>query len=97
MQNEQYTLNNHFIADLCSVDSTFPMKLWDKPLPHATITLNLLLKSRINPRVSAYAQLNGNFDFNRTPLPPPLVLESSPIRNKIKGSPGMLMGLTVTT
>jgi hypothetical protein len=47
------------------------LKLWDKLLPQATITLNLLRKSRINPRMSAYAQLNGDFDFNRTPLAPP--------------------------
>jgi hypothetical protein len=53
------------------VDPTFPLKLWDKLLPQATITLNLLRKSRINPRMSAYAQLNGHFDFNRTPLAPP--------------------------
>jgi hypothetical protein len=65
------TFKNHFIAGLCSVDPTFPLKLWDKLLPQATITLNLLWKSRINPRMSAYAQLNGHFDFNRTPLAPP--------------------------
>jgi hypothetical protein len=65
------TFKNHFIAGLCSVDPNFPLKLWDKILPQATITLNLLRKSRINPRMSAYAQLNGHFDFNRTPLAPP--------------------------
>jgi hypothetical protein len=65
------TFKNHFIAGLCSVDPTFPLKLWDKLLPQATITLNLLRKSRINPRMSAYAQLNGHFDFNRTPLASP--------------------------
>lgn len=27
--------------------------------------------SRINPRLSAHAQMNGPFDFNRTPLAPP--------------------------
>jgi hypothetical protein len=53
------------------VDPTFPLQLWDKLLPQATITLNLLRKSRINPRMSAYAQLNGHFDFNITPLAPP--------------------------
>jgi hypothetical protein len=53
------------------VDPNFPLKLWDKLLPQATVTLNLLRKSRINPRMSAYAQLNGHFDFNRTPLAPP--------------------------
>jgi hypothetical protein len=62
---------NHFIAGICSVDPNFKLKLWDKILPQATIKLNLLSKSRINPRMSAYAQLNGHFDFNRTPLAPP--------------------------
>jgi hypothetical protein len=61
---------NHFISGLCSVDPNFPLKLWDKLLPQATITLNLLRKSRINPRMSAYARLNGHVDFNRTPLAP---------------------------
>jgi hypothetical protein len=64
------TFKNHFIAGLCSVDPNFPLKLWDKLLPQATITLNLLRKSQINPRMSAYAQLNGHFDFNSTPLAP---------------------------
>jgi hypothetical protein len=65
------TFKNHFISGLCSVDPHVPLKLWDKLLPQATITLNLLRKSRINPRMPAYAQLNGHFDFNRTPLAPP--------------------------
>jgi hypothetical protein len=35
------------------------------------MTLNLLQTSRLNPRLSAHAQLHGMFDFNRTPLAPP--------------------------
>jgi hypothetical protein len=36
------------------------------------ITLNLLRGSRINPKLSAWAQVHGTFDFkNRTPLGPP--------------------------
>jgi hypothetical protein len=64
------TFKNHFISRLCSVDPNFPLKLWDKLLPQATITLNIFMKSRSNPRMSACAQLNGHFDFNRTPLAP---------------------------
>jgi hypothetical protein len=70
-EREIQTFKNHFISGLCSVDPNFPLRLWDKLLPQATLTLNLLRKSRINPRMSAYAQLNGHFDFNRTPLAPP--------------------------
>jgi hypothetical protein len=36
------TFKNRFIAGICSVDPTFPLKLWDKLLPTAMITLNLL-------------------------------------------------------
>jgi hypothetical protein len=65
------TFKNHFISGLCSVDPNSPLKLWDKLFPQATITLNLLRKSRIDPRMSEYAQLNGHFDFKSTPLAPP--------------------------
>jgi hypothetical protein len=65
------TFKNYFIAGLCSIDPKFPLKLWDKILPQATITLNIFRKSRINQRMSTCAQLNGHFDFNRTPLAPP--------------------------
>ena len=65
------TFKNHFIAGLCSTDTGFPLHLWDKLLPQALLTLNLLRSSRINPRLSAQAQVHGAFDFNRTPLGPP--------------------------
>ncbi len=65
------TFKNHFIAGLCSTDRDYPLHLWDRLLPQALLTLNLLRGSRINPRLSAYAQLHGAFDFNRTPLGPP--------------------------
>jgi hypothetical protein len=35
------------------------------------ITLNLLRQCRLNPKLSAHAQLNGLFDYNKTPLAPP--------------------------
>jgi hypothetical protein len=64
------TFKNHFVACLCTADQHFPMHLWDRILPQATTTLNLLRASRLNPRLSAHEQLNGTFDFNRTPLAP---------------------------
>ncbi len=65
------TFKNHFIASLCSTNKDFLLHLWDRLLPQALITLNLLRGSRINPKLSAYAQLHGAFDYNRTPLAPP--------------------------
>ena len=40
-------------------------------LPRCKLTLNLLRAARANPKLSAYAYLNGQFDFNKTPLTPP--------------------------
>ena len=65
------TWKSHFIAGLASLPPTFPMHLWCRLIPHATTTLNLLRPSNLNPKLSAYAQLEGAFDFNSTPLAPP--------------------------
>jgi hypothetical protein len=65
------TFKNHFIAGLRSVDPNFPLRLWDRLLPQATITLNMLRQSRINPKVSAHAQLYGHYDFNHATMAPP--------------------------
>ena len=63
------TFKDHFKAGLASRDPNFPLHLWDRLLPQAQLTLNLLRPSRTNP--SAYAQLFGQFDFNKTPIAPP--------------------------
>ena len=65
------TLKNHFIAGLCSTDRQFPLHLWDRLLPQALISLNLLRSSRINPRLSAWVQVHGACDYNRMPMAPP--------------------------
>ena len=56
---------------LCSVDCDFPIHLWDRLLPQALLTLNLLHGSCISPKLSVYAKLHGTFNHNRTPLAPP--------------------------
>jgi hypothetical protein len=61
----------HFIAALSSVDPNFPMHLWCQLIEQGTTTRNLKRPVHINPRLSAHAQLNGVFDYNRTPLAPP--------------------------
>ena len=65
------TFKNHFIAGLASTDPNFPLSNWCRLLPQPELTLNLLHASRLNPKLSAYAQLEGTFDFTRTPLAPP--------------------------
>ena len=65
------TFKDHFIAGLSSTDPSFPMHLWCRRLPLATTTLNLLRPSRLHPKISAEAALNGAFDYNKTPIAPP--------------------------
>ena len=65
------TFKNHFIAGLSSVHPDFPIKEWDRLIPQAVLTLNLLRNSRVNPKLSSYAYLHGPFNFNSTPLAPP--------------------------
>ena len=44
---------------------------WYKIVEQGNITLNLLHPSRLNPELSAYAQLFGAFNYQKNPLPPP--------------------------
>ena len=52
-------------------DPKFPLTEWDRLIPQANITLNLLRTARTNPSLSAYAYIQGNFNFSATPLAPP--------------------------
>ena len=65
---------NHFIAGLSSTNPNFPINQWDRLLPQAVITLNLLRNSRDKPHLSAHAYINGEYDFNITPMASPGIL-----------------------
>ena len=65
------TAKNHLAAGWASTDPQFPMNLWDRTIPQAELTLNLMRGSRINPKLSAWEQIHGRFDFNATPIAPP--------------------------
>jgi hypothetical protein len=66
------TFKDHFIAGLSSADENFPIRLWDRLLPQAELTLNLLRNSRTNPTKTSYEAIFGRkFDYNATPLAPP--------------------------
>jgi hypothetical protein len=65
------SFKDHLIAGLCSPDKSFPMHLWDRLLPQAFITLNMLRTSRTNPKLSASTHIYGQYYFNRAPMAPP--------------------------
>ena len=60
----------HFLSVLAGTADDFPPSLWDRLLPQAEITVNLLRQSNATPNVSAYAHLTGPFDYNKMPLAP---------------------------
>ncbi|KAL7475216.1 LOW QUALITY PROTEIN: hypothetical protein ACHAW6_001141 [Cyclotella cf. meneghiniana] len=64
-------VKNHLISGLCSTNHEFPSQLWDKLLPQAQDSLNMLRTSKIDPSKSAYEVLEGPHDFDRHPWAPP--------------------------
>jgi hypothetical protein len=73
------TFKNHFISGFSSINTNFPLNLWEKLLPQGLLIINLLRRSRINHPFSAQSQaqapvhgagcrVQGAFDFN-TPSP----------------------------
>jgi hypothetical protein len=61
------------------------MHLWDRLLPQAVITLNMLRTSRINPKLSISTHIYGQYDFNRAPMAPPgtrIIAHETPSRRK---------------
>ena len=65
------TFKAHFKAGLATLDPNYPISEWDCLLPQAELTLNLLQSACVNPKLSSYAYLFGQFDFNKMPLVPP--------------------------
>ena len=65
------TYKNHFIAGLSGEDPNFPLILWHTLIPEVNTTINLLRNSHTNPKLSSYAPIFGQFDYNANVLAPP--------------------------
>ena len=86
------TWKNHFISGLFSTDSQFPMHLWCRLLPQATLTLNMLRASRRHTQISAYTVLEGVLTSIRHPWHHKAP-KSSSMRNPPSDSLGILTAL----
>jgi hypothetical protein len=80
------TFKNHLIAGICSTDPDFPLHLWDLLLPQCLLTLNLMRGSRINPKLSAWAQVHGPYRYNSTPIAPPGIKVLAHVKSQIRGT-----------
>ena len=58
----------HIIAGLQIVDQHCLLQLWSKFVEQMQDTLNLLRTSRQDPTKLAYEQVQGFFDYNKTPM-----------------------------
>ena len=95
------TFKNHFKSCLASVDPKFPLSEWDRLVPQANITLNLLRNARVNPKLSAYSYIYGQFNFMATPMAPPgtkVVAHISPQKRstwELNGEVGWYVGPSI--
>ena len=64
------TAKYHLLAALATVDPACPLQVWDEFIPQVQDTLNMLRTSRRNSKISAYQDMKGVFDFNKTPMAP---------------------------
>ena len=58
------------VLSLKTVDPTCPLRLWCDFVPQVQNTLNMLRTSRRNINISAYEDMEGVFNWNKTPLAP---------------------------
>lgn len=87
------TFNARFLSTLATCDSEFPIAEWDRSLQRSELTLNLLQPVCCNPNLSAYAYLDGNLDYNETPLAPlgtKVFIHSKPSQQKSWGYHGQI-------
>jgi hypothetical protein len=74
------------------------MHLWDRLLPQAEMSLNLLRTSRLHPQLSAAAHLHGLVAYNKTVFAPPrckVIAHEKPSQHRTwapHGQPGYSLG-----
>ncbi len=64
------TFKDHFITILCRADKSFPLNLWDRLLPQAKYTLNMLRPLQMTPTILAYAYFWKQHNYNANPFVP---------------------------
>ena len=65
------TWKYHFLPRMSLTHPDFKFSQWSTLFEQGNITLNLLWPFILNLKVSAYAQVFGALDYQKTPLPPP--------------------------
>ena len=58
-------------STMASLPPTFPIAYWCRLLPQIDFSVNIVRKCRQNPLLSAWADMEGEFHFDATPIAPP--------------------------
>jgi len=58
----------HWLSGMGTLDPNCPIQLWCQFIEQGQDTLKLLCLSRVNHKLSAYAVLEGQFNFDKMPL-----------------------------
>ncbi len=64
------TFKAHFILILAGVNDKFPLSLWCHLLEPTKLTLNLLCRLKVAPKISAYAHVHGPHDYMKKSFAP---------------------------
>ena len=58
----------HVLAGLAAVYPDCPLQFWDRFLAQMQDTLNMLCTLQYNAKLLVYKEMEGPFDFNKTPM-----------------------------
>ena len=64
------TWKDHFVGVLSGTSDTFPLHLWCQVLPQMERQLLLLRQSNTNTKISAYAHVYGQHNYDAAPFVP---------------------------
>ena len=64
------TWKDHFIGVMSRMTETFPVHIWFQAIPQVERQLLILQQSHVHPKVLAYAQVYGPYDYNAAPFVP---------------------------
>jgi hypothetical protein len=64
------TWKEHWLAGMGTLDPNCPIQLWCQFIEQGQDTLNILHVLRVNAKLSAYAVLDRQFNFDKAPLAP---------------------------
>ncbi len=76
----------HMIAGLSTIDKSCLLQLWDKFVPQIQSMLNMLQTLHSNSSISVFEELEGPFNFNKTPFTPigtKVSLSSDPMTGQV--------------